>query len=375
MPEPESPETESGSIEALRESEARYRLLFDRNPHPTWVNDRETQEFLVVNEAAVHHYGYTREEFLSMTARELRPPEDVAAFVSELATPAVSRFGKRWRHQKKDGSLIYVEVDSHPLLFAGRPARVAVVTDITERKQAEEALAHQALYDMLTDLPNRALLHDCLRRATRGPEQAVTPAALLIMDLDRFKEVNDTFGHHYGDLLLRQVGERLQGALRGVDMLARLGGDEFAVVLPGADRDGAEQVAQRLLRAFDEPFTIEGHDLAVGASIGIALCPDHAADADALLQRADVAMYVAKRSGDGHAVYAADQDDNSPSRLALAGELRRAIEHDELLLHYQPKLDMRDGSLVGVEALVRWQHPQRGFLSPGEFITLAEQTG
>jgi predicted signal transduction protein with EAL and GGDEF domain len=176
-------------------------------------------------------------------------------------------------------------------------------------------------------------------------------------------------------MLLRQVGERLQVVLRGFDTLARLGGDEFAVVLPVADRVSAAQVAERLLQALDEPFAIEGHSLAVGASIGIALCPDHATDADALLRRADVAMYVAKHSGNGHALYAFDLDQHSPSRLALAGELRLAIEHDQLLLHYQPKLDLTTGAIVGVEALVRWRHPQQGLVPPDHFIPLAEQTG
>jgi diguanylate cyclase (GGDEF)-like protein len=195
------------------------------------------------------------------------------------------------------------------------------------------------------------------------------------MDLDRFKEVNDTFGHHYGDLLLRQAGERLQCALRGADTLARLGGDEFAVLLPVSDEADAADVAKRLLQTLEEPFAIEGHNLDIGASIGIAVCPDHAGDADTLLQRADVAMYVAKRSGTGYAVYTSDQDQHSPNRLSLAGELRHAIEQDQLVLYYQPKLDLSTREVVGVEALVRWQHPGQGLVLPDQFIPLAEQSG
>jgi diguanylate cyclase (GGDEF)-like protein/PAS domain S-box-containing protein len=362
--------------QALQESEARYRLLFDCIPHPMWVNDAETHAFLAVNEAAVRHYGYDREEFLAMTARDIRPPEEVEAFIDQFnGRAAERRVASEWRHRKKDGTVIHVVVDSHQLVFVGRAARVAVVTDITEQKRAEEALAHQALYDVLTDLPNRTLLHDRLGQAIRGAERSGDSAALLVMDLDRFKEVNDTFGHYYGDALLRQVGERLQAALRGGDTLARLGGDEFAVVLEVADRVGAVDVADRLLRALDVPFAVEGHNLSVGASIGIALFPDHAGDADTLLRRADVAMYVAKRSGNGHALYAFDQDQHSPGRLALAGELRHAIEHDQLVLHYQPKLELRTGAIIGVEALVRWRHPQHGLVAPDQFIPLAEQTG
>jgi diguanylate cyclase (GGDEF)-like protein/PAS domain S-box-containing protein len=363
--------------EALQESEARYRLLFDRNPHPTWVNDRETQAFLVVNDAALHHYGYTREEFLSMTARDLRPPEDVAAFVSELAGPgpAVSRLARPWRHKKKDGAVIQVEVDSHPLMFAGRAARVAVVTDITERKQAEEALRHQALHDELTGLTNRTLLQERLSQTILTAQRENTPLTLLLVDLDRFKEINDTFGHHYGDLLLQQIGPRLRDCLRVSDTVARLGGDEFGILLPSTDAASAVAVAQHLLRTLEAPFELDGQPVEIGASVGLASYPAHGGDAATLLRRADVAMYVAKRAESGVVVYTAEQDHYSAERLALGGELRRALENSELLLHYQPKLDLRAGTLVGVEALVRWQHPQRGFLPPSEFIPLAEQSG
>ena len=195
------------------------------------------------------------------------------------------------------------------------------------------------------------------------------------MDLDRFKEINDTFGHHYGDLLLQQIGPRLRGILRTSDTVARLGGDEFGILLPTADSESAVAVAQQLLRILEAPFELDGERVEIGASIGIASYPAHGTDTATLLRRADVAMYVAKRGESGIVVYAAEQDHHSAERLALGGELRSAIENGELLLHFQPKLDLRDGSLVGVEALVRWQHPLRGFLPPSEFIPLAEQTG
>ena len=175
--------------------------------------------------------------------------------------------------------------------------------------------------------------------------------------------------------MLQQIGQRLQGAVLPTDLVARLGGDEFAVLLPETDAARAAQVADDLVRALQTPFVLEGQSIAVDASIGIAVAPEHGQDADTLLRCADVAMYQAKRSGMGVAVYSRAEDQHRPDRLALLGELRHAIDHDELLLHYQPKLDLRDGTLVGVEALVRWQHPQRGFLPPSEFIPLAEQTG
>jgi diguanylate cyclase (GGDEF)-like protein len=218
-------------------------------------------------------------------------------------------------------------------------------------------------------------LHDRLQHAIRAAQRDRGSAALLIMDLDRFKEVNDTFGHQYGDLLLEQLGRRLGGALRESDTVARLGGDEFAVLLPAASAELARQAADRLLAVLEEPFALGGLQLEIGASIGIALSPEHGTDADTLLRRADVAMYVAKRAGTGPVVYSAEQDQHSPSRLALVGELRRAIEHDELSLVYQPKVDYQSGRVNCVEALVRWEHPRHGLLGPDQFLPIAEQTG
>jgi diguanylate cyclase (GGDEF)-like protein len=236
------------------------------------------------------------------------------------------------------------------------------------------ALEHQAMHDMLTDLPNRTLLHYRLDHAiaTRAPDASV---ALLLIDLDRFKEINDTFGHQYGDLLLQLIEPRLRSVLRPDDTVARLGGDEFAVLLTGADAMRAERVARRLLDALDAPFDLAGNTLDVGGSIGIAVSPEHATDPDALLRRADIAMYAAKRSSRGLTVYAVEHDQHSPDRLALVGELRRAIDNDELTLYYQPKVDLESGECIGVEALVRWRHPRRGLVAPDQFIPLAEQTG
>jgi diguanylate cyclase (GGDEF)-like protein len=235
---------------------------------------------------------------------------------------------------------------------------------------------HQALHDALTTLPNRTLLRDRTGRAIRQADRELTAAALLLLDLDRFKEVNDTLGHHYGDLLLVQVGERLRATLREIDTVARLGGDEFAILLPRiADADGAAAVAAKLQAALAESFLLEGLTLDVEASIGVALYPDHGRDSDELLQRADIAMYVAKANHAGYMVFDPEQDEHSPRRLTLLGELRRAIEHGQLILHYQPKVDAHSGRVLGVEALVRWQHPEHGLLPPSDFIPLAERTG
>lgn len=203
----------------------------------------------------------------------------------------------------------------------------------------------------------------------------VCRVALLLIDLDHFKEINDTFGHQYGDLLLQQLRPRLRATLRQSDTVARLDGDEFAVLLPSADSGGACLAAGKLLVALEQPFEVDGESLHIGASVGIALFPDHGEDAQALLRRADVAMYVAKRASTGYCVYAPEQDEHSPRRLALMGELRQAIETGQLLLHYQPKLAFKSGCIHSVEALVRWQHPRYGFSTPDQFVPLAEHSG
>jgi len=251
----------------------------------------------------------------------------------------------------------------------------------TERQAAQakrQALEsqHEALHDGLTGLPNRTLLRDRTDQVIRQSDRELVPAALLLLDLDRFKEVNDTLGHHYGDQLLVQVANRLRGRLREVDTVARLGGDEFAVLLPTiATVEGAVAVAGKLQAAFDEPFRLDDLALDVETSIGVALYPEHASDPDELLQRAEIAMYVAKDTHAGYVLFDPKLDQHSARRLTLLGELRRAIDNRQLVLHYQPKVDAHSGQLLGVEALVRWQHPEHGLIPPGDFIPLAERTG
>jgi diguanylate cyclase len=246
-----------------------------------------------------------------------------------------------------------------------------------QRRLVRQAAAssHQALHDALTGLPNRELFADRVGQAIRTADRELQPAALLLLDLDRFKDVNDTLGHHHGDELLCEVGTRLQEALRQVDTVARLGGDEFAVLVPGATGEGAAAVADKLRAALHAPLTLDGVTLDLDASIGIAVYPDHGDDTAELLQHADVAMYAAKAAHAGFMVYDPAVDQHSPRRLALLGGLRRALERDELVLHYQPKADLQSGQILGVEALVRWQHPDHGLLAPEEFIPLAERTG
>ena len=263
-------------------------------------------------------------------------------------------------------------------LFIGHAAAAIEKMHLLEQTRAsEERFHHQALHDPLTNLPNRVLLHDRLGQAIAFArrEPHAQPVALLVLDLDRFKEVNDTLGHHAGDRLLQEVGLRLRGALRESDTVARLGGDEFAAVLPGADAASAVIAAAKLQAALEVPLFLEGRELSMAASIGVAAYPTHGADADTLLRRADLAMYTAKRAQSGVATYEPDHDSRSTERLMLVGALRRAINLEELSLHYQPQVDFQSGRLAGVEALVRWWHPERGLILPDQFVPLAEQSG
>jgi diguanylate cyclase (GGDEF)-like protein len=233
----------------------------------------------------------------------------------------------------------------------------------------------QALTDDLTGLGNRRHLVDTLHDTIASAEERGDELALLLIDLDGFKELNDTLGHHAGDEVLRQIGPRLKDLLRGDDTLARLGGDEFAVILRPGDEASASTAGLRLRAALEESFAVGGIHVHIDASVGIALYPAHAPDAMGLLQRADVAMYQAKRMRTGHEVYLAGRDRHSRQRLALVGELGSALEAGQLVLHYQPKAELRTGTIRGVEALVRWEHPERGLLGPGHFLPLVEQSG
>jgi diguanylate cyclase (GGDEF)-like protein len=234
---------------------------------------------------------------------------------------------------------------------------------------------HQAITDDLTGLGNRRHLFDRLAASIDASEASGTELALLLVDLDGFKELNDTLGHPAGDEVLRQIGPRLRDLLRDKDTLARLGGDEFAVVMQPGDEAAASVAGLRLRAALEEPFTVEGIRVHIDASVGIALFPEHAADALGLVQRADVAMYEAKRARTGHEVYLPTRDRHSRERLELIGELHDAIDAGELVLHYQAKAELATGQVRGVEALVRWAHPRRGLLPPAEFLPIAEQSG
>jgi diguanylate cyclase (GGDEF)-like protein/PAS domain S-box-containing protein len=365
--------------ENLRASERLFRSLFNESPAGQILSSSD-RKIIAVNRAFCEMTGYTEAEILQNGWDAITPADDQAGIFAaferlwsgELNTMQLER-----RYRRKDGSWLWGHVSVARVADDLGRARYVIdqVQDISDRKQAQKALEHQALHDALTGLPNRVLARDRLDQAILLARRQQTRVALLIIDLDHFKEVNDTFGHQAGDQLLRQVGERFIAELRETDTVARLGGDEFAIVLLAADAAAASLIATKLLAALERPFVVEGQALDVGASIGIAVYPDHSDTADSMLRRADIAMYVAKRSRRTHATYTQDHDEPGDSRLVLMAQLRQAINDGGLMLHYQPIARMRDGRVTRLEALVRWQRPGHGLVPPSDFIAFAEQTG
>jgi diguanylate cyclase (GGDEF)-like protein/PAS domain S-box-containing protein len=356
-------------LDALRASEQRYRVLFENSPQPMWVEDAETGKFLAVNQAAIRHYGWPQEKFLSMRSVDLRLDPGV---VTDLhAGPAVER------HRTSSGAAHDLELSAHEVMFEGRRALLVAAADVTARRKAQAQLLQAAFYDPLTGLPNRALLKDRLDVAfARGKGRDAARFAVLFLDLDRFKLVNDSLGHRAGDELLIQIARRLEGCRRAGDTVARLGGDEFTLLVEGIiDDDEAVAVAERVHRALAPPFLVEGHEVFASASIGIALGGPATERPEHLLRDADTAMYRAKVRGCRHAVFDSSMHERVMAALRLENELRRALERGELRVHYQPIVELNGGRAVGVEALVRWDQRDRGLVPPSEFIPLAEETG
>ena len=495
--------------EGVRREES-FRLLFERNPVPMWVLDRESLQFISVNDAAVAHYGYSREQLMVMTALDLRPAEDREHFAQSLQTKSNNELVKHiLRHLKADGTIIEVCAYSQALVYAGHNARlvaihditqakhaeeelrrtkifldtivehvplpiivkevagldqdshdsrftlfnrayeeltgesriqlvgktahqlfpkeradlivradnetlqceqavttsehpiitshngtrlviakktvirdetgkptylVTVVDDVTERRRAEQRIAHMAHHDMLTNLPNRAAFSDTMDAMIDHARASGERFAVLSIDLDHFKEANDTYGHLVGDALLREVAHRLQGAAEGA-FIARIGGDEFIlIVTDGEQPRAAEALTKHLLAAFEEDFKVEVHQLKLGLSIGVAIYPTDGDDAKTLMANADAALYRAKAEFGGMAqFYEPQMGARLRDRHAMQEDLRSAIDRGELLLHYQPQMKM-SGEAIGFEALARWQCPKRGMVSPGTFIPIAEES-
>jgi len=366
------------SRDKLAASEARFRGILDAMEEGYYEVDlRGNIQFC--NRGLERQFGCAPGELIGVNSRQLTDEANAQKIYETFNM--VYRTGKSvlleveaihpdgGRHDISASVQIMRDASGVPIGFRG------LQYDTTERKRAERTLAHQTLHDVLTDLPNRTLLHDRLEQAVLAAARDYSECALLILDLDNFKEINDALGHAAGDALLRMIAPRLRNCIRDADTLARLGGDEFAIVLPSADALRAERVARKILETLAATFDIEGTLTQINVSIGIAQYPQHGESSEDLLRRADVAMYNAKHDHSGYALYLPERDPHRLGHLALSGELRRALERDELTLYYQPQLRLRDCALAGMEALVRWQHPQRGLLLPQDFIPLAERRG
>lgn len=366
---------------ALQESEQRYRELVETSPDGILLNDLEGV-ILMANGKLATMLGYEAAEQLkgvNVTAHLLEQDRARARGILEQRASGVlpSSVHTRYLAQRRDGSTFPAEVSSY--VEAGAPESGRLITstvrDVTNRVAYEDQLRHLALHDPLTGLANRTLLYDRLQQSLAGARRTGDGLSVLLLDLDHFKEINDTFGHQVGDEVIREASGRLTTILRAADTLARMGGDEFVVVLPSTDLLGAMHIASRISSELEKPFEVQQQRLHVGTSIGIALNPDHGDDPDTLLRHADVAMYSAKQANTGYSIYAVEKDTHSPVSLALSGELRDAIQNDQLVLYFQPKMRLATGEVDGMEALVRWNHPEHGLIPPDQFIPLAEHSG
>ena len=365
-------------ITDLKRRESSFRLLFDNNPMPMWVFDAHTMEFLSVNDSAVQHYGYGRADFLRMTLRQIWPQDEWATHGEALQEIGdVYHSSRDWRHLKADGSEIHVLTFGRRVAFDGRDGYLVAIVDITERRKAEARIAHMAHHDGLTNLPNRDFYQDRLRQALERSQAGDKRVAVLCIDLDLFKNVNDAFGHPMGDRLLKAVAERLRGAVRGDNLVARLGGDEFAIVLAAdVSPNEASDFSDRLIRTLSATYDIDGSELVVGASIGIALSPGDGDTCEELMRNADMALYRAKSDGGGvHRFFEREMDRQAQKRRDMERDLRSAFANGEFELHYQPLVDIAADQINGFESLLRWRHPDKGMISPAEFIPVAEDIG
>ncbi len=363
---------------ALQESEKRMRSVLD-NVSDGLVTLDPAGVIDSINPAVSRLFGYDEKELVGQKVDALIATTHRGSFMNYVerrltqdlpASGALETMGKR-----KNASLFPLEFLVNSMQVGSRRLFIATVRDISERKAHTDALEYQALHDGLTGLPNRTLFGDRLRQALLGARRNQTMFGVLLLDLDRFKDINDALGHDRGDALLQEVASRLKGVLRATDTIARLGGDEFAVVSTDAKHpDNVVAAARKILASLEGTFTIGDHTVETGASIGIAMYPIHGDDPGTLLRRADVAMYVAKKSGGGFAVYSPEHEAQTLRHSGLAGDLRRSMTQGELVLHYQPIVLLPAHTTYTLEALVRWNHPREGLLPPDRFIGLAEDT-
>jgi diguanylate cyclase (GGDEF)-like protein/PAS domain S-box-containing protein len=368
--------------EALRVSEERYRTAFQMSLDSINLNRLSDGIYVECNNAFLETTGYTREEVIGHGSIELNIWENSAdrgRLVEMLNRRGVCR-NLEARFRKKNGEMYWGLMSASVIELEGVPCILSISRDISEVKTAQDEIRHLAFYDPLTELPNRRLLLERLRQTVTASKRSGRQRALLFIDLDNFKSLNDTLGHAVGDLLLKEVGERLTGCIRAVDTAARVGGDEFVVILEDLGKTSEEaaaragSVAEKILSSITQPYVLAGRECRSTASMGITVFGDGKESSAAILQQADIAMYQAKAAGrEAIRFFAPELQAAVNARAALEGELRQGIRNREFELWYQPQVDR--GRVVGAEALLRWNHPRRGVLPPAEFISLAEETG
>ncbi|WP_132962684.1 EAL domain-containing protein [Tepidimonas ignava] len=372
----------------LRRSERRYRQITESVADVIWTLDPRTQRFTYVSPAVQRLRGYTPEEVMAQPLDAVLLPDDARRvrerLVERLAALDAGTLDTgvvevlELPQRRKDGSLVWTEVVTRLVREpdSGRWEVLGVTRDISERRAAQQRIEQLARFDQLTGLPNRTQLYTVLQRLLEEARADAKPLAVLVLDLDHFKAVNESQGLSVGDAVLAEVARRLTQQLRVGDVAARTGGDEFVVVLPGADAAQAAQWARTMLSVLGQPHRLPDGELALGGSVGVALFPDDGQEVDALLRRADAAMHEAKAAGRNTVrFYAAAQQQRAERLLRLSTALGMALTRGELYLQYQPQVDLRDGRIVGAEALLRWRHPEWGEVSPAEFIPVAEDTG
>ncbi|MBP1930212.1 bifunctional diguanylate cyclase/phosphodiesterase [Ammoniphilus resinae] len=370
-----------GMEEEIRKSEEKYRLITENSSDLISIIDGEGN-FLYVSPSHTFRLGHNLTDLEASNLLQWVHVEDreiVAHGIQQISVTKKVSSQLEFRIQMRNGEYIYVETRISSILNESGYLQnfVLVMRDITERKESEQTIYHLAYHDSLTELPNRRLFMDRLRKEEKHAKRFQSQLAILFLDIDRFKYINDTWGHEIGDLILTETAQRIKKCIRSIDLVARLGGDEFTVMLTNlVSKKEVELIAGRIHASFKEPIKMGGQLYNISCSLGIAIFPLDGRNADELLKRADMALYAVKDQGrNGYSFFHSDMEESSLERILMENELRKAIELEQFHLDYQPKMDLSTGRLIGMEALVRWDHPELGRIAPNKFIPVAEDTG
>lgn len=358
----------------LIEAELRYRSLVENVFIGVYLY--QNNRLIYINQYLEKITGYTKEEFYEKDLNKFIMQEDGKYIdIEKIKSSDMNQEQPgKFRIYRKDGNIINVEIHSVSVRYNGEPATIGTVLDITKNRKAEQQIRHMAYHDALTELPNRYSLYDYLKKELK--KDKVNQLGILFIDLDRFKLINDSLGHEFGDLLLKKVSDRLSNCIRKEDTIFRYGGDEFVIIIKDDGSRYSNAISQRIIKKLANPFIVLDHELYISPSIGISLYPQDGSDVETLLKNADTAMYHAKENGrNNYKFYTSKLNIVVSRKMYLENGLRKAIKNNELVLYYQPQVELKTGKIAGIEALVRWKHPELGMILPSEFITLAEETG